>query len=227
MKYFTRVAFFAAMCIFALSACAKVEIVGYRKNLASWNGLKWENIIPQKYDYSCGTASLATLVSGYFGDLVLESMMLEALVASLSREEVDDRIKNGFSLLDLKRAASLFGYEVTGVKLRPEAVFQLKGPIIVILRESKWEHFVVLKGVHGDRAFLADPARGNMRLPLTAFYAQWDGTALVLDKPSFNLPIDYPLALKADLPDVWPESDSLRQVSPAFHPSPVRGNGGF
>ncbi len=202
--------------ILITTACSSGQAINYKENLQSWHDLLWKDIDRQGYDYSCGSASLATLVNGYFGDRIPENIMLAVLVKNLEKAEYADRAKNGFSLLDLKKAAAVFGYSVIGVKLQPEAIFELKGPIIIVLRQDSWEHFAVLKGVYSDKVFLADPARGNTRMPLFAFFDQWDGTALVLDKQGFGLPADYPLALVGRLPHTWPESDSLRQVSPAF-----------
>lgn len=199
--------------IFGIISCKSEYIPNYRHNLKSWNHYKWEHIKPQGFDYSCGSASLATLASGYFNEQMDEGLILTAIIYQLNENEYNDREKNGFSLLDLKRAANLLGFKAAGVKLPPESVLKLKGPIIVMLREEGIDHFAVLKGVYKDRAYLADPSRGNIRLPLFTFFNQWDGTALVLGKDKFGLPTNHKLAIKID--DYYrPEVNSWRQMAP-------------
>jgi hypothetical protein len=50
--------------------------------------------------------------------------------------------------------------------------------------------------VRGDRIYLADPSRGNIRLSVDRFAKEWSGIALVLGKQGFGLPQKYPLALE-------------------------------
>jgi len=52
-----------------------------------------------------------------------------------------------------------------------------------------------LKGARGDRIYLADPSRGNIRMSVDRFAREWSGIALVLGKSGFGLPQKYPLAL--------------------------------
>lgn len=40
---------------------------------------------------------------------------------------------------------------------------QLTGPVIIFYKPFGYEHFAVLKGVRGDRVFIADPSLGNYR----------------------------------------------------------------
>ncbi len=208
----------ATVCAFFMVACAGAPETGYKKNLQSWNNLKWENVVRQAHDYSCGSASLATLARGYFGDKVSERAIIEQLINNLAADEISDRIENGFTFNDLKKTAMSLGYDVVGVKLQPEAIFELKGPVMVVLKIDEWEHFAILKGVRNGRVYLADPARGNLRVSLDLFLSQWDGFAFALGKPDFGLPSSYPLALKKHSPVIVPEVGSLRSVSPAFGP---------
>ena len=44
-----------------------------------------------------------------------------------------------------------------------------------------YKHFAVLKGVRGDRVYLADPSRGNIRMPAYRFLEAWmrGGTGII------------------------------------------------
>jgi predicted double-glycine peptidase len=131
----------------------------------------------------------------YFQDDVSESQVLLNILGTLSEDEVRDREKNGLSLLDLKRCAEGMGYQAVGVKLKYASLPKLKGPVLIHLEREGYKHFAVLKGVRGDRVFLADPSRGNLRMSIDRFAREWTGVALVLGKRSFGLPTKYPLAL--------------------------------
>ena len=167
------------------------------KTLHSWQALRDQNVVIQRYDYSCGAGALATLMSYYFGDDITEEEILFGILGSMTKEEVLDREEKGFSLLDLKRYAEKRGYQAVGVKLKYASLKQLKGPVLVYLKKDDYKHFAVLKGVVGDRVYLADPSRGNVRMAVFRFVEEWSGVALILGKKGFGLPQDYPLALDA------------------------------
>jgi predicted double-glycine peptidase len=154
-----------------------------------------QNVVLQEFDYSCGAGALATLMRFYFGENVTEEGILLSILGSMSREEVEDREKNGLSLLDLKLFAERLGYQAAGVRLNYSSLPQLKGPVLIHLENKEYRHFAVLRGVRGDRIYLADPSRGNIRMSADRFAKEWSGVALVLGKQGFGLPSKYPLAL--------------------------------
>ncbi|MFJ4386079.1 cysteine peptidase family C39 domain-containing protein [Pseudomonas sp. NPDC089408] len=121
--------------------------------------------------------------------------ILADIVYRLSKDEEIERMHEGFSMLDLKQSAQRLGYSAAGVMLPIEAASQLKGPVIILLRpnNTKLHHFVVLKGVSGGHAFLADPARGHLRMPLFELAAQWRGETLILGRDGFGLPLQHAL----------------------------------
>jgi hypothetical protein len=185
----------AIMCALAitLEACAvqraPVDPIG------SWRELRDRNVVRQQLDYSCGAAALATLIRYYFGDDVSEERILADILGSMTAEEVVDRETNGLSLLDLRLQAERMGYQAVGVQLNLSALPRLTGPVIVHLEGNDYRHFAVLKGVRGDRIFLADPSLGNVRRSVDRFATEWSGIALVLGKQGFGLPQEHPLAL--------------------------------
>ncbi len=162
----------------------------------SWKELRDQNVVLQKFDYSCGSGALATLMRYYFGDNVSEETILVGILDSMNEEEVRDREANGLSLLDLKNYSERRGYQAVGVKLNYASLPKLMGPVLIHLEKKGYRHFAVLKGVRGDRVYLADPSRGNVRLSVDRFAKEWSGIALVLGKEAFGLPQKYPLALE-------------------------------
>lgn len=179
--------------------------------ISSVKALRMEGIQRQTRDYSCGAASLAILLQQYFGDTFGEKELLYDIVYRLSAAEMDDRIRTGFSMLDLKQAAERLGYDAEGVVLPQEAVGKLQGPVIVLLRREKINHFVVLKGAVAGRAFLADPVRGHLRVPLHDFFKEWQGEALVLGREGFGLPLNHPLSIPRAA-EAAPEYEAVRAL---------------
>jgi len=166
-----------------------------RRPLESWKAIREKGIVMQSYDFSCGSAALATLMRYYFEDDVTERQVLENMLNHLSDDEVKQRQQDGLTMLDLKQCAERMGYQAVGVRLEPQVLPQLQGPILIHLQREGYKHFAVLRGVRGDRVYVADPSAGNVRMTVPRFLSQWTDVALVLGKPGVGLPTDYPLAL--------------------------------
>ena len=171
--------------------------------LKSLKDLRDENLVKQRFDYSCGAAALATILRYGFGDEVTERDILTDLFDLLSEDEKGLRRKEGFSLLDLQRVAQARGYKAQGFRLAPEHLPRLGGPVIVFIEPRGYKHFVVLRGTRGDRVYLADPSRGNIRMPAYRFLDSWlgeNGTGIIfVVEPPEGLPDDeFPLRAPAD-----------------------------
>ncbi|KPA87886.1 MULTISPECIES: C39 family peptidase [Pseudomonas] len=179
--------------------------------ITSLQQLKFSGIQRQTLDYSCGAASLTILLNQYFSDSIGEQQILSEIIHRLSKEELLDRVRKGFSMLDLKNAAENLGYNAAGVMLPLEAASRLKGPTIILLRRKELNHFVVLKGVSQGKAFLADPARGNLRMPLYELQKQWHGETLIVGRDDVGLIQDHLLALP-NTRSLYPESNTVRTL---------------
>ena len=140
-----------------------------------------ENLVRQQFDYSCGAAALATLLRFGLGEAVTERQIVDDLFAGLEQDAATKREKEGFSLFDLQQVAQRRGFKAEGFQLEPQYLAQLNGPVIVFLETLGYKHFAVLKGVRGDRVYLADPSRGNIRMPAYRFFEAWmrDGAGIV------------------------------------------------
>jgi len=144
--------------------------------------LRYQYVVRQQTDYSCGAAALATLMIYYFGDETSERDILDLLIAGLTPDDLNNKKKVGFSLLDLRRAAQKKGYQAEGFKLTSEQLKRLATPVIVFVQPLGYKHFAVLRGIDRGRVFLADPARGNLRMSMGRFLSEWGGLIFVLDK---------------------------------------------
>lgn len=139
----------------------------------SMKDLRDRNVVKQRFDFSCGAAALATILRYGFGDKVTEREILVQLFELLSEEEKQISRKEGFSLLDLQRVAQARGYKAQGFRLDAKALSHLAGPVIVFIEPRGYKHFAVLRGVRDDRIYLADPSRGNLRMPAYTFLESW------------------------------------------------------
>lgn len=188
----------------------------------SMKDLRDQNVIKQRFDYSCGAASLATILHYGFGADIGERDVLDKLFAILSDDEVDLSRKKGFNLLDLQRVAQAFGYMAQGYRLEPQYLSKLGGPVIVFVEPRGYKHFAVLRGFKGDRVYLADPSRGNIRMPYYGFVDTWlqdDGTGIIfVVEPKNGVPDGgMPLALNVDgLPQ--PELMTVREMLAVGNP---------
>jgi predicted double-glycine peptidase len=160
-------------------------------------------VVKQDRDYSCGAAALATLLQYYFRDATSEHELLTRLEDRLTEEEKRKKERRGFSLLDLKRVAEEKGYEAAGFQLTVSQLSQLAAPVIVFLEPMGYKHFAVYRGMKGDRVYLADPARGNLRMSLGRFEGEWKGIVFVLGKT--DEPDHYPLKVPEPQFYVQPE----------------------
>jgi len=152
-------------------------------------------VVKQQLDYSCGSAAMATLMLYYFGERTSEQAILDRLFAPLNEKQKKIKAKRGFSLLDLRNVAQSMGYEAAGFKLSTHQLSHLSAPVIVHLEAEGYKHFAVLRGVSWRRVYLADPARGNLRMSLDRFLDEWKGIIFVLGRKDEDKIKDYPLAI--------------------------------
>jgi predicted double-glycine peptidase len=137
--------------------------------------MRRENVVIQSWDLSCGAAALATLLRYEFGDNITEKEIAHGL---MRRNEYIDhpeivQAREGFSLLDLKRYVQTRGYKGVGLgKLELQDLIE-HAPIMVPVDALGYNHFVIFRGVRGNRALLADPAWGNRTMTIEKFQRMW------------------------------------------------------
>ena len=149
----------------------------------------------QDEDYSCGAASLATLMRHYFNEDINEREVLDTVKDMFSEEEYEVIADRGLSFLELGLVSEELGFQSAGVRLTTDALSKLRGPVIVYVETSDYKHFAVFRGFFNQHAYLADPSRGNVRLTMESFLNEWKGQALVLGKQGFGVPLKHNLAI--------------------------------
>jgi predicted double-glycine peptidase len=132
-------------------------------------------VVIQQWDLSCGAAALATILNFQHGDSISER---EIALGMMSREEYLANpdlvsLRQGFSLLDMQRFVETRGYRGLGYgQLTLSTLIEL-APAIVPISSNGYQHFVVFRGMQGDRVLLADPAFGNRSMPVARFESAW------------------------------------------------------
>jgi uncharacterized protein len=168
----------------------------FEKSVCDWTHIKQVNVVMQKKDYSCGAAALATILRYYWGDNVPEDQIIIAIMKVLTPEEMKDRVKNGLTITDIRRASVDLGYLSTIGTLTFRQLSDSKVPLVVAIKVGKFNHFVVYRGMDYDYVYLADPIRGNIRLTYQEFICQWQkNAALVVIKPDADPPKTSPLSV--------------------------------
>jgi len=187
----------------------------FEKSVCSWKQIKQMHIVMQKRDYSCGAAALATILRYYWGDSVTEEQILLAIEKILTPEEMKDRIKKGLAISDIRRAAVDMGYLSTIGTLTFQKLTESKVPLIVGISPDGYDHFAVYRGVDCDYVYLADPIRGNIRVPFCEFVSQWQKNAvLVVAKPDQEPPTTSPLSVRCDEVQLGELNNQLIRTQP-------------
>ena len=144
--------------------------------------MRQDRVVLQQWDLSCGAAALATLLNYQHGDPTSEREIAKGLIEreEYLAEPLLVRARHGFSLLDLKRYVEQRGYQGIGYgKLTLDDLVE-RAPMIVPVKLSGYNHFVVFRGALGNRVLLADPAFGNYTMLAEKFERAW------LDYPKFG-----------------------------------------
>ena len=102
-----------------------------------------------------------------------EDQILIVITTILTPEEYKDRIKKGLAISDIRRACVEMGYVSTIGTLTLQSLAESKVPLIVGLSHNKYDHFVVYRGMDCDWVYVADPIRGNIRIPIIQFASEW------------------------------------------------------
>lgn len=138
-----------------------------------------EKVVWQRWDWSCGAAALATLLTYQQGDPVSEREVMLGIFKWTTPARVQAR--GGFSLLDLKRYAEGRGYRAEGFGDLSLDDLAALGPAIVPVHLRAGDHFVVFRGRRGDELLLADPALGTRVMAVADFERIWiDRDAFVI-----------------------------------------------
>jgi uncharacterized protein len=146
------------------------------------------NVSKQNYDYSCGSAALATLLNYYIGENLTERQVIQGLMEYGDKYKISER--RAFSLLDMKKFVNKLGYEGAGYKATFQDVVDLKKPCIIPIEFFGYRHFTVFRGCYNGHVFLADPFRGNTSYTITEFQKMWYETVIFVVEVKGTPPIN-------------------------------------
>lgn len=146
-----------------------------KKNVESMHAARYRHVVRQQTDYSCGAASLATLLKYAYGLEVDETTVIEGMMGVADPNVVQER---GFSLLDIKRYVESLGLRGRGYRVDESRLGTLRVPGLILMDVNSFRHFVVLKRVDDDMVELADPMLGNRRLPVKELLDAWPSRAV-------------------------------------------------
>jgi hypothetical protein len=154
-----------------------------KKPIRTLKELRDEGVVRQRWDMSCGAAALSTILTYDFNDNTPEAAIVVWILHRNDPARI--RARGGFSLLELKRFAQARGYSAEGFSgMSLEDLAAEKSWVITPIHFKTFDHFVVVKGIVGDRIILADPGFGNTTMSTDRFAKIWkNGIVFVVHPP--------------------------------------------
>ncbi len=131
-------------------------------------------VVMQMEALECGAASLAMLMAYYEKWVPLEQVRLDCGVS-----------RDGSNARNILVAARSYGFEAQGFRCELNALQEnMMFPCII---HWNFNHFVVLDGFKGKYAYINDPARGEVKVPLDDFDRAFTGICLqIVPGPEFK-----------------------------------------
>jgi predicted double-glycine peptidase len=157
------------------------------------NQWAFRSTVHQQYDFSCGSAAVATLLTYQYGHPVTEAEVFRVMFQHGDQPKIR---RYGFSLLDMKRYLATVGFDADGFEVNLDKLAQVHVPAIALVQENGYNHFVVVKGLRGDKVLLSDPSSGGRIVTREEFDAIWREKILFVVRNHTNL-------ARFDVPDQW------------------------
>ena len=163
---------------------------------------RFRNVVRQEYDFSCGSASVATLLTYHYGLPTTERDVFDAMFEAGDQELIQTR---GFSMLDMKSYLEANGFAADGYQTELDTLTDAGIPAIVLINLNGYMHFVVVKGVTDTEVLVGDPALGMRVYPRETFEAMWNGILFVVTshmedgREAFNVAQDWQVRHRAPL----------------------------
>jgi predicted double-glycine peptidase len=141
-------------------------------------GRRFITVVRQQYDFSCGSAALATLLRFHYEDPQTEQSVFIGMFRDGDRIQIQ---RAGFSLLDMKRYLAARGIAADGYRVTLDQIAKARVPGIALIDFNGYKHFVVVKGISDGTVLLGDPSLGLRRETAATFSKQWNGVFFVLN----------------------------------------------
>lgn len=133
-------------------------------NVQSWKERRDQNIVKQDLDFSCGAASIATILNGYYNQKITEEEVLKIM----------DKGDLMASFEDMQKALDHLGFQVKGYAVSLETLQALKIPVIAYIKHRKNDHFTVISGINHNFVRISDPSLGQRTLSKYQFQEMWE-----------------------------------------------------
>jgi len=139
--------------------------------------LRFKTVYKQQYDFSCGSAALASLLTFHYDDPVTEQSVFVDMYQKGDQKKIQ---KLGFSLLDIKLYLERRGYRADGFKINLDQLVTANAPAMTIINKNGYMHFVIIKGLDERDVLVGDPAVGVKAIPRDEFEDMWQNRILFL-----------------------------------------------
>lgn len=149
---------------------ANIEIESMRER-------KFATTVRQQYDFSCGSAAVATLLTHHYDRPTSETDAFASMWAVGDQSRIQ---QVGFSLLEMKAYLESLGYEADGFRLGLDRVKEIGVPGIALIDVKGYKHFVVIKGITDRTVLFGDPSKGMLAKSRKDFEKIWDGVILFI-----------------------------------------------
>jgi predicted double-glycine peptidase len=209
------------LAVLAPSSCLAADVMALGNanltlHVRSLKEARFVSTIRQQYDFSCGSAALATMLTYHYGYPLTEQQAFEEMYRDGDQQKIR---REGFSLLDIKRFLERHDFRADGFELPLEKLRTEGFPAIVLLEENGYHHFVVVKGVDAHRVLIGDPAGGTRAMSRSTFEGLWRSKLLFVihsapKAAQFNNAAEWRLAPRAVLGDAV-SRDSLSALTMA------------
>ena len=130
----------------------------------TWQAIQKKNVVKQNVDYSCGSASLATILTYFYDQPTTEAQVIKDLELN----------KQMASFQDLANVSQKYGFIGRGIATNYDSLKKIKIPAIVYLNHNRTDHFSVLRAIDDTHVYLADPSWGNRTLTRKQFEKIWN-----------------------------------------------------
>lgn len=138
---------------------------------------RFSTVYRQQFDFSCGSAALASLLTFHYDDQVTEQAVFIDMFQHGNQPKIQ---KEGFSMLDMKMYLERRGYRSDGFKINLDQLLLSGSPAITIINDNGYLHFVIIKGVTEERVLVGDPAVGVKIVGREHFEKMWDNRILFM-----------------------------------------------
>ncbi len=183
---------------------AELSVVGFGGNfnvpVTSIREGRFQTIIRQQFDFSCGSAALASLLTFHYDRPTTEHEVFVSMYEAGDQEKIQQQ---GFSLLDMKSYLARQSLTGDGFQMTLEKLAEVGVPVITLINLGGYRHFVIVKGVRDGEVLVGDPALGLRIYKAEVFTAIWSGVIFLirndakLARTNFNNQRDWRVRQKA------------------------------